>query len=208
MTAQVCPNGAKRTKHHKQRPMQRTNSIQLLDTINATAFRQCHNHKSSHFQCDFQQPARWPLLRGRLFRHLSLSPSANPRDTSGMIFEMYRRISSISFSRFSAIRLRTMACAVNKEDRATWIWTSVAGHSRFLSHSVASSASSRLAVVSRSLAAASRRSQRRYLDTNVLVDGLGHGICLPVDLETRAGLLRGWRPSRMVSRMDFSQTVP
>ena len=38
MTAQVCPNGAKRTKHHKQRPMQRTNSIQLLDTINATAF--------------------------------------------------------------------------------------------------------------------------------------------------------------------------
>ena len=32
MTAQVCPNGAKRTKHHKQRPMQRTNSIQLLDT--------------------------------------------------------------------------------------------------------------------------------------------------------------------------------
>ena len=33
MTAQVCPNGAKRTKHHKQRPMQRTNSIQLLDTI-------------------------------------------------------------------------------------------------------------------------------------------------------------------------------
>ena len=35
MTAQVCPNGAKRTKHHKQRPMQRTNSIQLLDTINA-----------------------------------------------------------------------------------------------------------------------------------------------------------------------------
>ena len=23
MTAQVCPNGAKRTKHHKQRPMQR-----------------------------------------------------------------------------------------------------------------------------------------------------------------------------------------
>ena len=38
MTAQVCPNGAQRTKHHKQRPMQRTNSIQLLDTINATAF--------------------------------------------------------------------------------------------------------------------------------------------------------------------------
>ena len=112
MTAQVCPNGAKRTKHHKQRPcilgrtimnylariavlntaillfagtdvfahdaegtlekiartgefvigyrtdaMQRTNSIQLLDTINELPFRQCCNHKSSHFQCDFQQPA-------------------------------------------------------------------------------------------------------------------------------------------------------
>ena len=50
------------------------------------------------------------------FRSLAAGES---KGTSGMIVEMYRRISSISFSRFSAIRLRTMACAVNREDRAT-----------------------------------------------------------------------------------------
>jgi len=33
MTGQVCPNDAKRAKHQKERQMQRTNSIQLLDTI-------------------------------------------------------------------------------------------------------------------------------------------------------------------------------
>jgi len=38
MTGQVCPNAAKRAKQHQERQMQRTNSIQLLDTINATAF--------------------------------------------------------------------------------------------------------------------------------------------------------------------------
>jgi hypothetical protein len=38
MTGQVCPNDAKQVNQHQERPMQRLNSIQLLDTINAGLF--------------------------------------------------------------------------------------------------------------------------------------------------------------------------
>ena len=38
MTGAVRPNGAKQAKHQKERQMQRTNPIQLLDTINAGPF--------------------------------------------------------------------------------------------------------------------------------------------------------------------------
>jgi hypothetical protein len=38
MTGQVRPNAAKQVHQHQERPMQRVTSIQLLDTINATAF--------------------------------------------------------------------------------------------------------------------------------------------------------------------------
>ena len=38
MTGQVRPNAAQQVNQHQERQMQRTNSIQLLDTINAGLF--------------------------------------------------------------------------------------------------------------------------------------------------------------------------
>jgi len=53
MTGQVCPNGAKRAKHHQERQMQRKNSIQLLDTINATAFSKMLQPQIKPFSVQF-----------------------------------------------------------------------------------------------------------------------------------------------------------
>ena len=87
---------------------------------------------------------------------------------------MELRISSTSFSRPAAIMSHATACAVNSDDRATWICTSVRRHSRFSSHCVASSASSRFAVVSRSLAYGPEALPYLLVDANVLVDGPAH----------------------------------
>ena len=38
MTGQVRPNAAQQVNQHQERQMQRTNSIQLFDTINAIAY--------------------------------------------------------------------------------------------------------------------------------------------------------------------------
>ena len=84
------------------------------------------------------------------------------------------RISSTSFSRPAAIMSQATACAVNSDDRATWICTSVRRHSRFSSHCVASLASSRFAVISRSLAYGLEALPYLLVDANVLVDGPAH----------------------------------
>lgn len=123
----------------------------------------------------------------------------------------YSRISSISCWRPAFFMSRAMACAANRDDRATRICTADRGHSRFSSHCAASSERSRFAVVSLSRAAAARRSPEFLVDANVLVDALRHVIGLPLVsyhgcLPSRAGTEQDrWRA---VFLATVSQAVP
>jgi len=53
MTAQVRPNAAKQVNQHKEKPMQRINSIQLLNKINATAFSKMLQPQIEPFSVQF-----------------------------------------------------------------------------------------------------------------------------------------------------------
>jgi len=53
MTGPVRPNAVKQVNQHQQRPMQATNSIQLLDTINNTAFSKMPTLQIKPFSVQF-----------------------------------------------------------------------------------------------------------------------------------------------------------
>jgi len=53
MTGQVRPNAAQQVNQHQERQMQRTNSIQLFDTINATAFSKMLQPQIKPFSVQF-----------------------------------------------------------------------------------------------------------------------------------------------------------